>query len=127
MIRGASSRHGSRNLRLALLRRHKFGPVRFSKRRGVVAGRPRRIMRGSAALPKRVTHLPPTACPRRSCDTRFEPPAWPYDTALPSGLPFLSEGPGSPDNLALLLRRIPIPTSTVRSSDQLGSRVDVII
>ena len=119
--------HHVKNLRIALLRLHHFGAGRFRPHTAVghtpvsSSGRTVRVQLPKVAV-RSAAWRP--ACPR-PCDT-FEPKAWPYDTALPSGLPEVNEGPGRPDNVRLLLRRSPIQNPTPPPADQEGQSLDVI-
>ncbi len=125
------SAYGFRNLRVALQRHHLMGPARFTRHLSV---RTRSARKASAAAMGRVARgfskrpvcaQPPRrlACTPQQCDVR--PKAWPYDTALPAGLPQLPEGPGRPDNVALLLRRPLFPTPRPPVADQVGIGLDV--
>ncbi len=117
--------HHVKNLRVALMRLHRFGIGRI-RRHGVAfpAMPPGRA--GRIQLPKFAVR-PAERSPQclRPCDT-YEPKAWPYDTALPSGLPQVNEGPGRPDNVRLLLRREQDQNATPLIADQDGQNLDVI-
>ncbi len=114
-----------KNLHVAMLRLHRFGVGRF-RRHGVAAPAMPPARAGRIQLPKlavRQVERSPT-CPR-PCDT-FEPKPWPYDTAMPTGLSEVHEGPGRPDNVRLLLRRDQDQNSTPPFADQDGQNLDVI-
>ena len=114
-----------KNLRVALMRLHRFGIGRFHRHGAtapaILPGRAGRIQLPKLAV--RPAERSPQ-CPR-SCDS-FEPKAWPYDTALPTGLPQVNEGPGRPDNVRSLLRREQDQNSLPTSADQDGQNLDVI-
>lgn len=120
-----SSAHHVRNLAIAHIRHHLFGNDRFLQSRMAPKRGPGLL--SAAATPR--SCVPANVQTRRvdclrRCDP-FKPNAWPYDTALPSGLPEISEGPGRSDNVALLIRREPKPTQTPSSADQVGSKIDI--
>lgn len=113
--------HYVRNLCVALTRLQRFGPGRF-RQHGVAGPVMPPGRAGRVQLPK----IAMRPAERRSecspaCDT-FEPKAWPYDTALPE----VNEGPGSPDNVRLLLRRSQDQNPVPHTVDQDEQRLDVI-
>jgi hypothetical protein len=85
---------------------------------------PRRVARIHRIIETEQVRIKP--CPDRNatdvCDAQ-EPKAWPYDTALPSGLPPISEMPAArPDLMAY--RHPPLPPQRSPLSDK---NVDVLI
>ncbi len=114
------------NLSVSLIRHHRYRP----------AFPPRAIHHRSHVHPfaQDTVHLHSRPFPRvrveepavcQPCDDPWKPQAWPYDTAMPAGLPRLPEvSSDTTDNQRLPLTRPQLPSVDDRPVDQRGKIID---
>ena len=116
------------NLSVSLIRHHKYRPAfppRLAHHRSQVHAPDRdTVSIHSRPFPRLIVHVEEApVC--KPCDDPWKPQAWPYDTAMPAGLPRLPEvSTDATDNHRLPLTRPQLPSIDDRPVDQRGKIID---
>ena len=116
------------NLSIALIRHHRYRPAfppRHTHHRSYVhAHHQDTVHLHGDPFPRPIVRAEePAVC--QPCDDPWKPQAWPYDTAMPAGLPRLPViSTDVTDNSRLPLTRPQLPSIDDRPVDQRGKIID---